>query len=855
MKVLRAIIKYSAIIGVVFFSFSQFVSSRSLFHEIKSDASDTLILQQGLMLQLPHGYAEVIIAPNPVEANLAFGKWKSPKINESLTFINGEKHEWKMIVADSSGWFEDSVLSGCYVYFSVEMKKKTTFILEAMGNEMVYINGVPRSGNPYGLKEAWESWEPNFQYSRIPISLEKGKNDLLFRCQRGRLKVKIYPPKFPIMFNPKDVTIPDFIVGEKIDTWGSIVIINSSDKTLKDLYIKPKIGDRDGESIHVPIIQAMCVRKVGFKLSSEPLKEKGTVNITTLLLRNRSGKEEILDSVFIPFRILNYQDNHKETFISKIDGSVQYYGINPALNSSRDISRGLFLSLHGASVEAINQSGSYYPKTWGHIVAPTNRRPYGYNWEDWGRMDALEVLDIVKKKFNINESRIYLTGHSMGGHGVWHIGSLYPDQFAAIGPSAGWISFWTYRFRGQNDLDTTDIRKMIRRSTSPSETFMHIDNYKQLGTYILHGLEDDNVYPEQSRMMADELNKHDYKDFIYHEQKGVGHWWDVSDEPGADCVDWAPMFDFFARHSRPGENRINEINFTTSNPGISSKNNWITIDAQNLQLKTSSVNIRFDPGKKRFIGATDNIARLAFDLDIITLKDSIAIELDSQKIGTIPILRDQKQIWIENQSDKWTVSSEPSSTMKNSHRYGTLKEAFRNRFVFVYGTKGNDEENKWAFNKARYDAEKFWYQGNGSIDIYADKDFDVSKFPDRNIILYGNKNTNDVWNKLLTDSPVQVENGVIKIGKQKFSGNDLCCIFVRPRKGSAIASVAAISGTGIIGMKLNNRLPYMNPGIGLPDCIVMNKDILTKGEPGVLMTGFFGLDWSIENGEFIYQSK
>ena len=96
----------------------------------------------------------------------------------------------------------------------------------------------------------------------------------------------------------------------------------------------------------------------------------------------------------------------------------------------------------------MNQSASYAPKTWGHVVAPTNRRPYGFNWEEWGRLDALEVLDIVKERYNIDENRIYLTGHSMGGHGVWHIGSLFPDRFAAIGPSAGWISFWTYRSAG-----------------------------------------------------------------------------------------------------------------------------------------------------------------------------------------------------------------------------------------------------------------------------------------------------------------------------------------------------------------------------------------------------------------------
>ena len=40
--------------------------------------------------------------------------------------------------------------------------------------------------------------------------------------------------------------------------------------------------------------------------------------------------------------------------------------------------------------------------------------------------------------------RIYLTGHSMGGHGTWHLAANDPDRWAAIAPSAGWISFDTY---------------------------------------------------------------------------------------------------------------------------------------------------------------------------------------------------------------------------------------------------------------------------------------------------------------------------------------------------------------------------------------------------------------------------
>jgi dienelactone hydrolase len=817
---------------------------------LNAQVGDTLLLREGLALPLPTGYLETFVVSNPVEANLVLGKWKAPKLHEKVTFRDAVEKEWQSIKADEKGWFEDSVLSGCYVYLSVEMKMKTVMLLQAMGDEMVYVNEVPRSGNPYGLSDVLESWQPGFDYSWLPVQLERGKNEFLFRCSRGRLKVKLCSPRQPIMFNPRDITIPDFVAGEKIDTWGSIVVVNSTNDPLKELFINASIGNAEGGWIPVPLIQPLSVRKVKFHLLGAAINEKSKLGVKVSLFQKIQGTMSTVDTISIPFRVVGRQENRKETFISGIDESVQYYAINPAIGYSKESPAALFLSLHGASVEAINQSASYYPKAWGHIVAPTNRRPYGFNWEDWGRLDALEAMDAVGSRYAIDENRIYLTGHSMGGHGVWHVGAMFPDKFAAIGPSAGWISFWTYRFRGQNIVDSSEIRRMIRRSTTPSETFQYIDNYKQLGVYVLQGSVDDNVPPDEARSIVERL-KGSHKDFIYDEEPGMGHWWDKSDEPGADCVDWAPMFDFFARHARPGKERIREINFLTSNPGVSSKNNWVTIDAQVEQLNMSSVDIRFDPGLKRFVGTTKNVARLALDLDIVRSSDTVSVMLDSQKLSGIRLTSGQQQLWIELHDGKWSVSREPSPDLKNARRYGTFKDVFRNNMVFVFGTKGSREENAWSFSKARCDAEKFWYQGNGSIDVVADVDFNPSEYPDRNVILFGNKNTNAAWNDLLSESPVQVGDGFVKIDKQKFSGDDITCLFVRPKAGSETASVGVIAGTGIVGMRMNNRLPYLSPGFGLPDCTVLNTEVLTKGDKGVLMAGFFGLDWSVEHGEFV----
>jgi len=266
-------------------------------------------------------------------------------------------------------------------------------------------------------------------------------------------------------------------------------------------------------------------------------------------------------------------------------------------------------------VEAIGQADAYEAKSWGDIVAPTNRRPYGFDWEDWGRLDAMEVLRHAREELHSDPARLYLTGHSMGGHGTWSIGATFPGQFAAIGASAGWISFQSYA-GARPPSNPTPVEAMLARAASPSDTLALERNYAQEGVYILHGSADDNMPVTEARTMRQRLALF-HQDFRYHEQPGAGHWWDVSDEPGTDCVDWAPMFDFFAHHALPDDEQIRQIDFATMSPGVSATCHWIMIVAQIRPLERSSVSIRCDPGKRRFVGTTRNVAEVALDLSPI----------------------------------------------------------------------------------------------------------------------------------------------------------------------------------------------------------------------------------------------
>jgi predicted peptidase len=50
--------------------------------------------------------------------------------------------------------------------------------------------------------------------------------------------------------------------------------------------------------------------------------------------------------------------------------------------------------------------------------------------------DVMTVLDMIRKEFNVDERRIYLMGHSMGGAGTYYLGSRYGKQWAALAPIA-----------------------------------------------------------------------------------------------------------------------------------------------------------------------------------------------------------------------------------------------------------------------------------------------------------------------------------------------------------------------------------------------------------------------------------
>ncbi len=138
-------------------------------------------------------------------------------------------------------------------------------------------------------------------------------------------------------------------------------------------------------------------------------------------------------------------------------------------------------------------------------------------WQSYiGMLDAL--LDEVMNACAVDADRVYLTGVSMGGAGVWLLGSLYPERFAALAPICGY--------------------------GSPSLGFpKKVCALKDVPVWAFHGAKDDIVPLEATSVLVDTLKScgGDVRFTIYPDA-GHDSWTETYDNPA--------LYGWFLSHAR-----------------------------------------------------------------------------------------------------------------------------------------------------------------------------------------------------------------------------------------------------------------------------------------------------------------
>jgi len=751
----------------------------------------------------------VLFAPSPMTRLLAEDPSAVPELYDVVT-------------ADEKGSVTHQSLKNGWAYTVLSRREPGTVLVEGRGLASFFVNGTPYPGDPY-----------RSGILRVPVPLAAGPNRILVRAIRGGFTLKFLPAAGPASLSPHDATLPDLRAGKLLEgAYGAVIVLNHADTTIRRARLV--FGDDHVFRLGTAMVRHVLpygFEKTPFRLRQirepkpEELDEKGRYRLPVEI---RLG--DAVHTVEYVMDVRGPGDAYRETRLSPIDDSVQYHAVRPPVAIEAGKKYALFLSLHGASVEAWGQARSYSAKRDAFVVAPTNRRPFGFDWQDWGRSDALEALEHALSNYPIDPTRVYLTGHSMGGHGAWYVGALYPDRFAAIAPSAGWSSFFNYGGGMKKDYGDAPVLTPFEITQNENDTIAFLTNLGRTPIYVLHGGKDEEVPVSEAKRMLEALSPF-HREHVYHEQPDAKHWW------GRECVDWIPLFEFCRKHRRVEDPLA--FSFTTFNPAVTARYSWVTVFAQTEPAKLSTVTVAADPGKETVAIETENVAILDLDLARVIHSRTAKVTIDGKEFELLA----RAQRLRRGETGEWGTGSSPADeTGKTPDRAGPFKLAFGNHMVWVYGTGGTDEVQAATIAKVRSDAYAWWYRGNGRVRILADTDFDAKTYAGRNLILYGNADTNRAFAAIDPGCPVSVGQGRITVGETEHEG-DLGAYFVYPGNGGALVGV--VGATSAVAMRRMFPARYFISGSAVPDWVVFGEEVLSKGLSGVKAAGYFSRDWKL----------
>ncbi len=260
-----------------------------------------------------------------------------------------------------------------------------------------------------------------------------------------------------------------------------------------------------------------------YELALYERADHGEVNPAAYHFAEEFAKaNEILDAVEAghdPFE--GKRGDFRKAYLSAVDQTLQPYRlfIPQAYNPSK--ANALLVALHGmggdenSMFDLYNSGGlKREAERVGFIVACPKGRDSASMYRGSAEQDVMDVVAAVRRDYRIDDSRIYLMGHSMGGYGTWSVAMSHPDVFAALGPISG------------------------GGSADGMAKIAHIPQY------VVHGDDDRTVPVTQSRTMV-AAGKKAGANIVYVEVPGGSH-------TSVAAPQFGPMLDFFAKqHKEP----------------------------------------------------------------------------------------------------------------------------------------------------------------------------------------------------------------------------------------------------------------------------------------------------------------
>jgi len=468
------------------------------------------------------------------------------------------------------------------------------------------------------------------------------------------------------------------------------------------------------------------------------------------------------------------------------------------------------------------------------VVAPDGY--FNTMYRDLGEEDVMRVTDWVMAHYPIDESRVTITGPSMGGIGTAACALHHPDRFAGAEPLCGYHSYFV-----RGDVGNARLRPWERFIAEQRSNVMWAENGMYIPMYVVHGTKD--LPEENSGVLIDRYNDLHYAMKDEHPELGHNVWQTTyEDLKGAQWL---------LDRRRPINPRA--VRFKTARTRWAD-DAWVHVHEMESPDGWGEIITRIDKGNVIY-ASTHGLEDVVLDRNPERIDDGLPVSVHVDGVNLT--FQAGEPLEMHKEGGTWRAGpAVHAGPYKHGAVAGPMRDVFHEPILFVWGAsdpaqaRANEETARgWA--KVRWGV-------RADYPIMSDTEFLARGEPianDRALFLVGNARSNRLVRELEPSFPIRIEGDDVVVGDKHFAPKDgaaggdasqLGVAFIRPNPRRVDRYVVVVEGVGPLGTWRSLSLPDM-----LPDWIVFDEDVaqargmLLLGAGTPRAGGMFTNDWAL----------
>jgi pimeloyl-ACP methyl ester carboxylesterase len=532
-------------------------------------------------------------------------------------------------------------------------------------------------------------------------------------------------------------------------------------------------------------------------------------------------------------------------FISRIDGSVQPYGLVvpkdwlPSQKGKRRLDiwnhgRGDTLTELAFIADRMKKPGEFTPDG-AFVLHPYGRFCNATKFA--GETDVFEAMNAVRTHYSIDPERVVLRGFSMGGASAWHLGVHHAGLWCAVNPGAGFAE--TAHYAGVFKEGKTPPPWWEQTLWRWYDADIKARNLFNVPVVAYSGELD------KQKAAADRMGSAAAAEGVVLEHI-IGPKTEHQYEPGAKKI-VAEKIDALAAKGREAlPAKVRFVTYTLRYHRME----WLEIDSLARHWERAEIAAEIvDEGTVKVTTRNIRAFTLRFERDPLPFDKTHPPRVIIDGVETIgpPV----KAPWIasfSNTGGKWAAAATPAKPglIKSHGLTGPIDDAFLDRFIFVRPT-----------GKAQHTAIATWTQSEldraisewrrvfrGDAIVKDDRAITADDVQNANLVLWGDPSSNSVLARVLPQLPLKWTAETVSFGKYQLDAKHHAPALIYPNPLHSKRYIVLNSGfTFRMGSRTSNSLQTPK----LPDWALIDLRVPPDDErPGLVYdAGFFDEDWRV----------